>query len=104
MPLGCPLLVDDHLEIVPTDVAMAGDTSSAAGERAMPAKGGSKGVAPKPEAGAAGALVDVPVGGAPGEGPTCGVSSLAAPSVACPAICDRCQAGRCFFECSTPSA
>jgi hypothetical protein len=81
MALGCPLLVDDHLEIVPNHVAMAGDASGAAGEKAMPAT----------------------MGGAP-EGPACGVSSLPVSDVACPAVCDRCQAGRCIFECSTQAA
>ena len=66
MALGCPLLVDDHLEIVPSSVAMAGDASGAAGEKAMPAKGGAKGMAPKPEPGAARAPVMPTSGGAPG--------------------------------------
>ena len=96
------MLVDDHLEIVPGNVAMGGDASSAAGERAMPPKGGSKAMAPKPMPGVAGGPVEV--GGAASEGPACGVSSLPVTDVACPAVCDRCEAGRCIFDCSTQAA
>jgi hypothetical protein len=75
--LGCPLLVDDRLEVVPANEAVGG--------AATPLN------VPKPE------------GGAP-SAPECGVSSLPPASSACPAVCDRCEEGRCVFECATDKA
>ena len=74
--LGCPLLIDDRLEVVPTDVAVNdGDGGAPTGE-------------PMGTAGAPAA-------------PACGDSLLPSGDPACPAVCDRCEAGKCIFECAT---
>ena len=89
--VGCPLLVDDHLKIVPNSSA---GTAGVAGGGEAPAgagtTGGSGGPAPIEEGSA----------GAAGEPSSCGVSVLPVATVACPPLCDRCEEGRCIFDCS----
>jgi hypothetical protein len=88
--VGCPLLVDNQLEVVPDVATSAGSPPTTDG--GAPSEDG----APTPHGG-------VPnEGGAPSEdGPVaCGVLSTAAPGEACPALCDRCEEGYCIFECS----
>ncbi len=89
--VGCPLLVDDHLQIVPRDSAgTAGVAGGDVGQAGAAPTGGSGGSAP----------IDEGAAGVAGEPPSCGVSVLPLATVACPPICDRCEEGRCIFDCS----
>ena len=81
--LGCPLLVDDRLEIV----------TAAPDETGQPV-GGAAGAASNEPAPVAGGATQV----------DCGVVSLPESDATCPASCDRCEGGQCVFECSTQDA
>jgi hypothetical protein len=81
--LGCPLLVDDRLEIV-----------SATPDEAEQPVGGAAGAGSNEPAPVAGGADQV----------SCGVPPPPAASATCPAGCDRCEGGQCVFECSTQDA
>ena len=75
--LGCPLLVDDRLEVVPANEAIGGAATPL--------------------------TVPQPAGGAPSAA-ECEVPALPPAGSACPAVCDRCEEGRCIFECAAEKA
>lgn len=71
--LGCPLLVDDRLTVVPA--GSRSDAVAEAGASAAPSEDGS----------------------------VCGESAIPL-AAACPVVCDRCEAGRCIFDCQGQDA
>lgn len=88
--LGCPLLVDDRLTVVPADSRRGAVPDGGANAAAI-------------EAGSARACGEsvLPPSAAPQQGmaPALMQPGAAQPAPPCPAVCDRCEAGRCIFEC-----
>ncbi len=96
--VGCPLLVDDHLQIVPPSSAGTASAGTAG------VAGGNEGQAGVSTTGGSGGAAPINEGGSAGEPSSCGVSVLPPTTLDCPAVCDRCEEGRCIFDCSVEEA
>ena len=104
--LGCPLLVDDRLQVVGHEVSESG-AAPAAGETADPPTSGGKASPPasggKASPPAEGGDANLPPEGGAGGAPAvtqCGLPMMVPPPAVCPASCDRCEAGVCIIDCS----